>query len=178
MKNFITYFTKNYTEPMKCKHPELRNGELFLANITNLKQLSQYPYKSLRIGIIAYNLFGETLLSHFPIFVKCSDYRTTSNTFKRKTGFFKLKYYYICVKHSLSRYSTPIEHPELRQGERFIFNISISKAQTSTLLHPYKTYRIGHHAFDIYNDLIPIRKETLFPVFVSESEYKSLHKKD
>ena len=67
------------------------------------------------------------------------------------------------------------KHPELRNGELFLANITNLKQLSQ---YPYKTYRIGNHSFNIFNDKMPPKSETLFPVFVSESEYKSLHKKD
>ena len=43
------------------KHPELREGEIFLGNVTGREGISNTPYRSARIGDKAYDSNGQRI---------------------------------------------------------------------------------------------------------------------
>lgn len=68
-------------EDFNKTHPELQEGEMFFANI-RLDEMNGggwkrlvHDYKTLRVGEHAYNIHGEPLVQHAPLFVQRDELR-------------------------------------------------------------------------------------------------------
>lgn len=55
------------------KHPELKDGELFLSNTNG--DAKNIPYKSKRFGSVAYDIDGNIIPGSRPIFVLEDEYK-------------------------------------------------------------------------------------------------------
>ena len=79
-----TNFTNN-------DHPELREGEIFLNNVKPADEEYQgfaaIGWKTKRLGNIAYNVFGDILPHHRPVFVLRSEMEQADVEFNKPVGF-------------------------------------------------------------------------------------------